>query len=157
MIFTSLRAAPNALVSFTAFDLVRLVVPKQGMVTASTFSLLPHTLSAALHATASAKALSKPPDMPTTSVFTCAFFMRVTSPSVCMVRICAHLSSRAPPSSGTKGMAGVCLWVRRVFSAFKSKYTSCPRFATKVLRLRLSAATDCTSASVMTSSAPSNI
>ena len=86
-----------------ALDSVRPVVPKPGMVTASTPSRRRPSRSKVRTATSRARVESRPPDRPSTARFTRVCSSRRARPAVWMEKISSQRMSRVAGSSGTKG------------------------------------------------------
>ena len=101
---------------------VRLVVPKQGMVTASTSAAGRCSCFMARTATSRARQLSKPPEIPMTAVLAWACSSRLARPSACIFKISSHRAARRCGSPGTKG-AGSMRRVSTVSSGVRSNST----------------------------------
>ena len=92
----------------TALFLVRSVVPKQGMVTATMFCLGSPTLSMAWAQASMTRVESTPPETPMTGRQQFVYSMRFMRPVAWMSR--QRAANSAMPSSGTKGSR----FIRRV-------------------------------------------
>ena len=87
----------------TALFFVRLVVPKQGMVTATMSVMGRSSIFMARPVISTAKVESRPPERPTTAVFAPVCSSRCLRPRDAMSRISRHRASRSSLPSGTKG------------------------------------------------------
>ena len=156
VISTVRKSTPSSRQSVSALDLVRTVVPKQGMVTAMTSRRGRPSRSVVRTMHSSARQESNPPEMPTTSFFARAACIRVASPSACMVRISSQRRLRSALSSGTKG-CGSIRRVSTVSTGSSEKYVSLHSPAVrlpKVFMRRRSNASRCTSISVISNAPP---
>ncbi len=97
------NSTPSSAQSTSAFERVRFVVPKQGMVTASTSAAGRPSRCIARTATSRARQESSPPEMPITALLAWTCSSRRARPAACMVRICSHRPARSGPSGGRNG------------------------------------------------------
>ena len=119
---TSRKSAPSSWAIFWALDLVRPVVPKQGMDTAWTPFRSRPRLSKARTVTSSARVESKPPDRPITADLQPMWESLVARPWACMVKISWQRLSSPAWSWGTKGVLAKARrgWKRaRVSSSYR--------------------------------------
>ena len=102
--FTSRKSVPSSAASSSALERVRLVVPKQGMVTAKIPLRSRPSRSKALAVMRTARVESSPPDSPTTAQGALVCSSRFLRPRAAMVRISSQRSPRRDSSVGRKGV-----------------------------------------------------
>ena len=115
------KVVPMRSARISALDLVRLVVPKQGMVTARMSVMGRSSMAMARAVMSRARVESSPPDSPTTAVLAPVWARRFFSPRADRVKISWHRAARSPWSAGTKGFLATGR-VSVVSSTFSWKY-----------------------------------
>ena len=107
------RVQPSRSARSTALDLVRSVVPKQGMVTAMMSVAGRWSICMATAVMRTARVESSPPESPTTAVLAPVCSSRFLRPRAATYKISLHRSARSALSAGTKGVGetGRVRWV----------------------------------------------
>ena len=122
VILTSLKLTPYASASFSAFDFVLFVVPKQGIVTAVMPLRSSLRRSKACTVTIKASVESSPPDKPITAFLMPVCFSLVAKPTDCIASISWQRCEMSALLLGTKGVFGKLLLSLNSFAPTEKLY-----------------------------------